>query len=125
MPEMTILEAAARLGVSENAVRKRIRRGSIEARKDGERWVVTIDENDQVFGSDEPGRGEDDADRDLLLDQLFREIEFLQGQIAAKDRVIDLLLGRSSEATTELSGHLRHVIDGMLGSRMTTEDPAR
>ena len=38
----TIADAARLLGVSENAVRKRIRRGTLPARKEGDRWLVAI-----------------------------------------------------------------------------------
>lgn len=116
MPELSIIEAAARLGVTENAVRKRIRRGSIEARKEGERWIVTVDDEVETDAI-RPGRDQDSGDFKQLVDQMEREIEFLHGQIAAKDRVIDILLGRSSESTLELSSHLRHAIDGLVGAR--------
>ncbi len=38
----TIVDAARLLGVSENAVRKRIRRGTLPAHKEGDRWLVAI-----------------------------------------------------------------------------------
>ncbi len=38
----TITDAARLLGVSENAVRKRIRRGTLPAYKEGDRWLVAI-----------------------------------------------------------------------------------
>jgi hypothetical protein len=117
MAEMSILEAAGRLGVTENAVRKRIRRGSIPARKEGERWIVTVSDDDLAADQSRPGRDENDAQRDEMVEQLIREIEFLRGQIDAKDHLIELLLGRSTDASSELSSHLRHAIEGLIGSR--------
>ncbi|MDP9357173.1 MAG: helix-turn-helix domain-containing protein [Chloroflexota bacterium] len=38
----TITDAARLLGVSENAVRKRIRRGTLPAQKQGDRWLVAF-----------------------------------------------------------------------------------
>ncbi len=38
----TIADAARLLGISENAVRKRIRRGTLPARKEGDRWLVAL-----------------------------------------------------------------------------------
>ncbi len=38
----TITDAARLLGVSENAVRKRIRRGTLPAQKQGDRWLVAL-----------------------------------------------------------------------------------
>ncbi len=38
----TITDAARLLGVSENAVRKRIRRGTLPAHKQGDRWLVAL-----------------------------------------------------------------------------------
>ena len=43
----TIADVARLLGVSENAVRKRIRCGTLPARKEGDRWLVAILENHQ------------------------------------------------------------------------------
>jgi excisionase family DNA binding protein len=38
----TIVDAARLLGVSKNAVRKRIRRSTLPAHKEGDRWLVAI-----------------------------------------------------------------------------------
>lgn len=115
MAEMTIIEAAAALGVTENAIRKRIRRGSIEARKDGERWVVTVAEREDPSTADVPGHGQVDVGLERLIDELERENEFLRGQIDAKDQVVLQLLARYGDTSGELSGHLRHAIDGLIG----------
>jgi excisionase family DNA binding protein len=115
--EMTIIEAAERLGVSENAVRKRIRRGSIEARKDGDRWFVTVEPSATVEANEQTSEFSQRDQRDQVVDLLERENEFLRGQIEAKDRLIELLLDRRADATGEISSHLRHAIDGLIGGR--------
>lgn len=111
--EVSIVEAAERLGVTENAVRKRIRRGSLPARKEGDRWLVTIpagmpiDERDDVAGE------RDDA----LVEHLEEEIEFLRAQLRARDELIALLLGQTSGHARDLSTHLGAALSGLVSGR--------
>lgn len=62
----TIADAARLLGVSENAVRKRIRRGTLPAYKEGDRWLVAIPTTPATTGlvGDYPS-----ATTDLAADQ--------------------------------------------------------
>ncbi len=76
------LDDAARLmGISKEALRKRIKRGTVEARKgkDG-RWQVTVD---QDTGED-TGR---DAGR-TLVQAMQEEIEYLRRESERKDVII-------------------------------------
>jgi transposase len=82
-----ISEAAVRLGMSENAVRKRIRRKSLPAYKVDDRWYVVLDglASDQATAR---SVGQDARDRELT-DQLRSEVAFLRGQVEVKDREIE------------------------------------
>ncbi len=62
----TIADAARLLGMSENAVRKRIRRGTLAAHKEGDRWLVAIPTTPATIGQagDHPP-----ATTDLAADQ--------------------------------------------------------
>lgn len=46
MPELSISQAAARLGISEKTIRRRVEQGVIEGRREtsagGYRWVITL-----------------------------------------------------------------------------------
>lgn len=90
-----ISEAAVRLGVSENAVRKRIRRKSLQAYKVDDRWYVVLDglANDQAGDQAATTSHDQAAARPAgqdghreLVDQLKGEVAFLRGQIEIKDR---------------------------------------
>jgi transposase len=86
-----ISEAAVRLGVSENAVRKRIRRKSLPAYKVDDRWYVVLDDLASYQATDQATArsvGQDARDRDLT-DQLRSEVAFLRGQVEVKDREIE------------------------------------
>jgi len=73
-------EAAGILGLSKEALRKRIKRGSIEAVKDqAGRWQVTVEATGQATSPD--------ASR-TLIDQLRSENEFLRQQLHQQSIII-------------------------------------
>jgi hypothetical protein len=76
-------EASQILGLSKEALRKRINRGSIDAKKDKDgRWLVTVNDT----GTD---RVKDTAGTDnLLLEHLQRENERLWQELSRKDAII-------------------------------------
>lgn len=91
--------AAAVLGISKEALRKRIKRGSIEATKDNAgRWQVYIEDTRPDAGEDTRPDNVQDAVLDAYrttLDAQNRHIEFLQkelerrgDEIYRKDRII-------------------------------------
>ncbi len=83
MTKQTVgLDAAARMmGISKEALRKRIKRGTVQARKDAAgRWQVTVD---QDTGRDTGG----DAGGPLI-DQLKSENEFLRQQLHQQSIII-------------------------------------
>jgi chromosome segregation ATPase len=83
------LDAAADiLGVSPEALRKRIKRGSIDATKDeGGRWLITLPDDVQDGGG---GRGQ--AEKDVIIkglnsqiDELKADKEYLKERLADRD----------------------------------------
>ena len=78
-------EAAGILGISKEALRKRVKRGSIEAVKDqAGRWQVKVDEKKGRTGGQDTGG---DASR-TLIDQLRSENEFLRQQLHQQSVII-------------------------------------
>lgn len=90
---VTLRAAAAALGVSEGAVRKRVTRGTLasDIGSDGRRYVYL--EGDEAgaatgedAGSDEGNPGGEDTSADALLEAYQRENELLRDTLAAERR---------------------------------------
>ena len=116
-----VAEAAARLGLSEHAVRKRIQRGMLPAVKDGAgRWLVVLDPLDTSSSTPEtpskttgtpvedtshvPQDGGAESVYRELVDTLRAEVDFLRGELSArteelrrKDHIIAGLTSRIPE----------------------------
>jgi predicted site-specific integrase-resolvase len=77
-------EAAGILGLSKEALRKRIRRGSIDATKDeAGRWQVIIEDAGQAIGQD---AGQDASSP--LVKALQKQIDFLEKELERKDHIL-------------------------------------
>ena len=77
-------EAAAILNISKEALRKRIKRGTIEAEKDNNgRWKITIDDAGQDSRQD---AGEDVSS--TLVGAMQKEIDFLRKELERKDHIL-------------------------------------
>jgi hypothetical protein len=77
-------EASFALGISKEALRKRIARGSVKAVKDqAGRWKVEVDDT----GQDNRQAGRVDNSR-ALIEQLRSENEFLRQELYRKDHII-------------------------------------
>ena len=90
---LTLREAAAALGVSEGAVRKRVTRGTLasDIGSDGRRYVYLEEdeagaETGEDTGTDEGSPGGEDASTDALLEAYQRENELLRDTLAAERR---------------------------------------
>ncbi len=92
MDRLTVPEAAARLGMSENALRKRIQRGTIEHDKDEEGRVfvclspempptMTDQAADQAAGQATNQAGDQSADQHRLTERLENEVEYLRREV--------------------------------------------
>jgi excisionase family DNA binding protein len=114
---VTVQEAAKRLGVKDDAIRKRIQRGSLEHDKglDG-RVYVYLDVHEPANGKEE-GSGTRAVTQDTLLQTLREQIAFLRGELERKDTIILALTSRipESEAPREPRG----------GPEVVAEEPQR
>ena len=89
---VTVGEAAALLGISKEAVRMRIRRGTLRSEKTDERVYVWLDDDintdqDNVQHSDLPAYRE-------LIEQLRGEVEAWREEARRKDHIIAGLIER-------------------------------
>ncbi len=88
---LTLRQAAAHLGVSESAIRKRVERGTLRSDKgpDGRRYVYLDVTN---LGADTMAdKGVDSSaprERDALISQLRGENEFLRDQVRRQQEII-------------------------------------
>jgi len=82
---LTLRQAAARLGVSESAIRKRVERGTLRSDKgsDGRRYVylATVFATGADEGEDE---GADTGERDALISELRAHNDTLREQLQAE-----------------------------------------
>ena len=93
--DVDIHEAAVRLGVSESAVRRRLRVGTLEGRREriasGYKWVCVVP--DDAYAT--PTLNGDQAAGELVT--------FLKDQLIAKDSQIGILLDQLREANSRLA----------------------
>jgi len=97
---VTVPEAADLLGVTQSAVRKRIRRGTIPWDKDEEGRIFVYVDPSEVG----PGTGEDTSrdtaagqSRDELLEVYREQVDFLRRELERKDTIIMSLTQRIPE----------------------------
>jgi hypothetical protein len=110
---VSVSEAAAVMGISVEAVRGRIKRGTIGHERDGDRVYVILDADQAATGRDQ---GDDQAtDRPQLVELLRAQVEDLRADRDAwreQARRSDYLLGSSMERTRELESRLRELEAG-------------
>jgi hypothetical protein len=92
---LTLRQAAARLGVSESAIRKRVERGSLRSDKgpDGRRYVYLDPGASASFavadeGADEGADTSATGERGALISQLKDEVAYLRDENRRKDEII-------------------------------------
>src|SRR5215216_3417305 len=107
LDRLTVSEAADRLGITQDAVRKRIARGTIRHDKDHERRIfVYLDtfERESKTDQDNVQDGEpnavSDTDQDKYTRSLEDQIEFLRQELERKDTIIMSLTQRIPELET-------------------------
>lgn len=78
-------EAAQRLGVTPDAIRSRLRRGTLEGGKDGDTWYVVLpsSEDDGDRQDDDTPRHDTDATPAALIEQLQGEVSYLRSELTA------------------------------------------
>jgi len=86
-------QASQRLGITEDAIRKRIARGTLEGYKEDGRWWVQIPDNGQNNKTNSQSQPENDQNngKDIALAAMESRIESLETQLTAKDQQIDQL----------------------------------
>ncbi len=110
---VTVSEAAAVMGISVEAVRGRIKRGTIGHERDGDRVYVILDADQAATGRDQ---GDDQAtDRPELVELLRAQVEDLRAERDAwrdQARRSDYMASAHFERTRELEGRLRELEAG-------------
>src|SRR5215208_3365861 len=101
---LTVAQAADRLGITQDAVRKRIARGTIRHDKDHEgRISVYLDtferesKSDQDNGQDRESKPIQEANQGKYTRSLEDQIEFLRRELERKDTIITQLTQRIPE----------------------------
>jgi hypothetical protein len=92
---VTIPEAAVKLGVSEGAIRKRIKSGGLGASKGADgRWYVVLSTDRQP---DEDGVPVSTTAQDSLVAELREQVDYLRRENERKDSIIMTLAQRLPE----------------------------
>ena len=126
---MTVHDAARRLGISEDAVRMRVKRGKLSARKDGGRLYVMLESEPTSEPTDRTAE---------LVERLRDENAYLRGVIAVRDQELaqraeeirrrDAALEREQELAAIFAERLRQ-LEAPSGERESpqsaTEQPGR
>jgi len=90
--QMSIVEAAATLGVSTNTIRRRLTSGLLTGKKTGNKWLINVEdlENPSRFNGDSAKGREHQfpPTPDILLEVLQGEIMTLKEQLEARTREI-------------------------------------
>src|SRR5919112_5383324 len=107
----TVEEAAKILGTSENAVRKRIERGTLASEKlDGVRYVLLLDSDMPQHATDTAGDSATDMSPDLALiqshlDSMQEQVSYLKAVIHTRDEELrrkDHIIAALTERIPEL-----------------------
>ena len=107
----TVEEAAKILSTSENAVRKRIERGTLPSEKvDGVRYVLLLDSDMPQHATDTAGDSATDMSPDLALiqshlDSMQEQVSYLKAVIQTRDEELrrnDVILAALTERIPEL-----------------------
>jgi excisionase family DNA binding protein len=99
---LTIQEAAHRLGVSESAVRKRIKRGTLQREKTEDGRVLVYMESASAPGTEEVRTPE----RDVLISEMQERLAFLERELDVRTEEIrrrDTIIMNMTEAMKALS----------------------
>ena len=100
LTRLTVAEAAVRLGVTQDAIRQRIRRDSIPHEKDDSgRVYVFLDptNTDQDGVYEEHHDDVRDRVRDALIDELRKQNDFLRAELERKDAILLTMAQRIPE----------------------------
>ena len=121
LDRISVAQAATRLGITQDAVRKRIARGTIRHGKDHEgRTFVYLDtfentfereaKTDQDNGQGAESKTVQDADQDKYTRSLEDQIDFLRRELERKDTIIMFLTQRIPELEASPETREGHVM---------------
>lgn len=90
LDRVTIREAAIRLGIKEESVRKRLSRGMLQSDKDESgRVYVYIDSSEDTSAEEDHGKTRyEDESRDELVAAYRDQVDFLRRELERKDAII-------------------------------------
>ncbi|MDP8218635.1 MAG: hypothetical protein P9M03_07915 [Candidatus Theseobacter exili] len=84
--KMELVDAAKTLGITVDGIRKRIKRGTIKAKKNKSgRWVVDVD---QESTKDKHKDTDKEQSSNLLVQSMQEQIEYLRAENERKDHII-------------------------------------
>jgi excisionase family DNA binding protein len=107
----TVEEAAKLLGTSENAIRKRIERGTLHSEKvEGVRYVLLVDGNMPEHATDAAGGSASDMSHDMALmqahlDSMQEQVGYLKSVVQTRDEELrrkDHIIAALTERIPEL-----------------------
>lgn len=100
--KMTIQDASKVLGITVDAIRKRIQRKTIKARKNKQnRWIVEVDLSDIQTDDKDTNKEETGNDNDRLVQSLQEQIEYLRQENERKDHIIMAFANKQIEPPGE------------------------
>ena len=106
---LTLDEAAAVLGISREAVRLRVRRGTLDGARVGGIWYVTlVGRSSTDHTTDRPTdrprypRRRDTAERDELAQHLRDEVDFLRDRVKFYERQVEHQAGEIADLRRQL-----------------------
>ena len=118
LDRISVAQAANRLGITQDAVRKRIARGTIRHEKDHEGHIfVYLDtfesesKTDQANGQDRESKTVSDANQDKYTRSLEDQIDFLRRELERKDTIIMALSQRIPELEGSPEPREAHMTD--------------
>jgi excisionase family DNA binding protein len=117
---LTIQEAAHRLGVSESAIRKRIKRGTLKREKTEDGRVLVHMESTSAPGTEEVRTPE----RDVLISEMQERLAFLERELDVRTEEIrrrDTIIMNMTEAMKALSPPPQEAPSGARESPETVE----
>ena len=118
---LTVAQAAAQLGITEGAVRSRIKRGTLTTTHEGNSVFVLLGDGtsqaNQTPNADEP------TDQPKLVEELRDRVAYLERQVEEERearRRADLILGQLSQANAEQARTIR-AIEGSTAEEATED----
>jgi hypothetical protein len=127
---MTVAQASSYLGISAEAVRARIQRGTLEHTKEGKTVYVLLpddrtrhngqpdEHHDERHNGDraQQHNGRHDADRTVLVEDLREQVRYLREVVGTRDREL--------ETRAEELAEMRRIVAGLV-QRVPELEPAR